>query len=115
MARKDKKPEGKKYSFRISMAFNIIGAIVVMLILLITKLSPMGNNTIVNFFFLNNSFTVVIKLMYTFCNKYVEVRESITDPVFRLLEISAYDTDLSHIIFPSLFINTQYEQNGVIV
>lgn len=68
-----------------------------------------------NFFFLNNSFTVVIKLMYTFCNKYVEVRESITDPVFRLLEISTYDTDLSHIIFPSLFINTQYEQNGVIV
>jgi len=53
--------------------------------------------------------------MYTFCNKYVEVRESITDPVFRLLEISTYDTDLSHIIFPSLFINTQYEQNGVIV
>lgn len=43
--------------------------------------------------------------MYTFCNKYVEVRESITDPIFRLLEISIYDTDLSYIFF-LLFINT---------
>lgn len=44
--------------------------------------------------------------MYTFCNKYVEAHESITDPVFHLLEISTYDTDLLCIFSFSLYKHT---------